>query len=134
MRHYHTHTKQSIAKYDKYLPLKQWKYLKSGRSEIQFQQGIDNAKIFPRCVLDRRHPGLSESWFIFCIWLFGMCVGMHQSLAKNTILPSSQVQGLLWTSLTSAIELTVSFLWSTRPKFSGIVEKTKLPLLVFCTV
>ena len=37
-----------------------------------------------------------------------MCVGMPQSLAKNTILPSSQVQGLLWTSLTSAIELTVT--------------------------
>ena len=30
--------------------LKQWKYLKSGRREIQFQQVIDIAKIFPRCL------------------------------------------------------------------------------------
>ena len=51
---------------------------------------------------------------IFCIWLFGMCVGMPQSLAKNTIFPSSQVQGLLRTSLTSAIELTDTFLLITK--------------------
>ena len=37
------------------LPLKQWKYLKSGRREIQFIQVLDFAKIFPRCVLNRGH-------------------------------------------------------------------------------
>ena len=60
-----------------------------------------------------------------------MCVGMPQSLAKKTSLPSSQVQGLLWTSLTRAIELTVTFFSCPRPKFPGTVEKTKLLLLVF---
>ena len=66
-------TKLKIAS----LQLKQWKYLKSGSSEIQFQQVFDIAKIFPRCVLERRRPGLIKSGFIFCISSFGMCVEMH---------------------------------------------------------
>ena len=59
------------------LQLKQWKYLKSGSREIQFQQVFDIAKIFPMCVLERGRPELSKSGFIFCISLFGLCVGMH---------------------------------------------------------
>ena len=47
-----------------------WKSLKSDSREIQLNHVIDIAKIYPRCVLDK-------SKFIFCIYLFGMCVGMH---------------------------------------------------------
>ena len=48
------------------------KYPESGQRDIKFEQVFDIAKI-QRCVLDRRHPGLSKSEFIFCIYLFGMC-------------------------------------------------------------
>ena len=53
---------------------RKWKYLKSDRREIQFQQEFDIAKIFPMCVLERRRPGLSKTGFIFafhnliCVW------------------------------------------------------------------
>ena len=49
--------------------LKKWKSLKSGRREIQFQQGNIIAKIFPICVLDRGHPGLSHFAFdcLICV-------------------------------------------------------------------
>ena len=48
------------------------------------------------------YPNL-DSYFAFnylvCVW---ECIEVEQ---KNTVLQSSQVQGLLWTSLTSAINV-----------------------------
>ena len=81
------------------LPLKQWKQLKSGHREIQFQQLIVIAKIFWIEAI-QGYPNI-DSYFAFdnfiCVW---KCIKVEQ---KNTSLPTSQVQGLLWTSLTSAI-------------------------------
>ena len=70
-----------VATFERFLffqsiPLKQWKYLKSGRREIQFQQVLDIDKIFSRCVWIEDiegYPNL-DSYFAFN---YLVCVGIH---------------------------------------------------------
>ena len=91
--------------------LKTWKSIKSGVRKIQFKQVLILLRSFQGVFSIKAiqgYPNL-DSYFAFnylvCVW---ECITVgHTKLnfAKypNSILPSIQVQGLLWTILTSAI-------------------------------
>ena len=61
---------------------KKWKSIKSGDWEIQFKQFIVFAKIFSKCILDRRHPNLDSYFaFNFC-YVCGNALKLSKKIAK----------------------------------------------------